>query len=73
MNEEYHYAPMTGGLMWVRDGIHQPQRDWAEKTIQLQRFLELRRNEKLVHADTINFGHDLFHGHAGQVLVYRVK
>ena len=73
MKIEYYYAPVTGGVMKVVEGTPVKQDNWAEVTLILQEFLELRRENKIQLDRTITAGHDLFNGHSGLVYVYGQK
>jgi hypothetical protein len=68
---EWHYAPMTGAFMKKLDGQVVPVTDWSHRHELLNEFLELRSQGRLSLIDDQTYGHELFHGHSGQVLVYR--
>jgi len=67
---QYHYAPMTGMLSIVIDGVHQDTGGYEEWRALFEEFTKLRAAGEIKIVDTIMYGHPHFHGHAGRVDVY---
>lgn len=67
---EYHYAPLTGDLIFICNDKIVPTPDWATHNKQMIKFLELRAAESITLIRTQTYGHQLFHGHSGRVDIY---
>lgn len=69
---EWHYAPMTGGLMRKRSGEVEFERvaSWEERHRLMDEFLAKCQRSELKVARTETYGHALFNGHSGRVDVY---
>lgn len=70
MKIEYHYAPMTGGLQKLIDGVVQTCPDWATHNEWHKERIDGIANGTAKCVDTIKYGHTLFHGHSGRVDIY---
>lgn len=70
MKIEYHYAPISGGICKVIDGIPEELKNWTEIHKVMEEFLTSRRENKIDLKKTVNYGHFFFHGHTGRVDIY---
>lgn len=67
---EYHYAPIIGEVSkYVNKQLIKPQ-DWAEYHDIKGEFFEKQFKEKIKIKSSIEYGHELFHGHSGLVNIY---
>lgn len=68
---KWHYAPMAGYLLRrLDDGGLQGSSSWPEHHEWMEEFQKQRASGEVVLLQTINYGHELFHGHSGRVDVY---
>lgn len=68
---EWHYAPLTGKLMKVVDGVTTAIDNWSHFHEILNDFLDQKQKEQMVLKETVNYGHALFNGHSGRVDIYQ--
>lgn len=66
----YHYAPISGAISIVIDGVHQKNSGYEEENAVMEEFLRLRAAGEIKLIETIQHGHPHFNGHAGRVDVY---
>jgi predicted LPLAT superfamily acyltransferase len=69
---KFHYAPMAGHILRYRDGVADKITSWSDHHEILNEFLKLGQQKKLQLEESINYGHELFHGHSGKVEIYTV-
>lgn len=67
---QYHYAPISGGLLKFVDGKPVKTNNWPDFHKTMNEFLTFRAVNKIKLVEEINFGHELFSGGCGKVLVY---
>ncbi len=67
---EYHYAPITGSLVCMKDGEMEKVEGWTRRHALMEQFLKLRASNEIILLRTESYGHMLFHGHRGRVDIY---
>lgn len=70
MAREYHYSPMTGGLVIKENGEFKPVEGWPGHHENMAEFDRLRNSGEITLQKTTNYGHVLFNGHSGRVDIY---
>ena len=70
---KFHYAPASGDLCLTKDREVMSAKNWSEFHEMMGVFLNFKRAEIIILKEEITYGHFLFHGHKGLVLIYELK
>ncbi len=69
--KEWHYAPLQNPSLAIKeDGAFKKFESWSKYHEELEEFLRARGCEEIKLLREVRYGHEMFHGHSGHVMIY---
>lgn len=69
--KEWHYAPLQNpSLAITENGEFKRPESWGQYHEWIEEFLRAMKSGELVLLKEVRYGHVMFHGHSGHVMIY---